>query len=205
MGWLWNTPSPSNEPAPSQASAAPPSTAQSTPEEQSKSLPPKASTRSLTRDELAERELQDFLSELEADTQFSSTKYNRVPQPLPRHQSAKGAAGSQTLAGMAGLSNPDAKAGQDRRSSKALGTRELSLEESLLPTDMSCREAFDAAFYCQSLGGQFTNLYRYGGIRSCSENWSDFWFCMRMKSYHDAERGGLSPHFIALGCPSSEP
>jgi hypothetical protein len=59
----------------------------------------------------------------------------------------------------------------------------MTLEEELLPTDMSCRQAFDAAFYCQSLGGQFNNLYRYGGIRSCSENWKDFWFCMRTKSY----------------------
>jgi len=59
----------------------------------------------------------------------------------------------------------------------------LTLEEELLPTEMSCRQAFDAAFYCQSLGGQFNNLYRYGGIRSCSENWKDFWFCMRTKSY----------------------
>jgi hypothetical protein len=59
----------------------------------------------------------------------------------------------------------------------------LTLEEELLPTEMSCRQAFDAAFYCQSFGGQFNNLYRYGGIRSCSENWKDFWFCMRTKSY----------------------
>jgi hypothetical protein len=44
---------------------------------------------------------------------------------------------------------------------------------------MSCRAAFDSAFYCQSVGGQFTNLYRYGGVRNCSAEWSQFWFCMR--------------------------
>ncbi|KAI9800423.1 MAG: hypothetical protein M1833_003309 [Piccolia ochrophora] len=60
--------------------------------------------------------------------------------------------------------------------------------DSLYPTDMSCRQAFDSAFYCQSLGGQFNNLYRYGGVKKCSDHWSAFWFCMRMKSYAGVER-----------------
>lgn len=55
------------------------------------------------------------------------------------------------------------------------------LAESLLPTEMNCEQAFNLAYYCQSLGGQFTALYRYGGLRSCSDNWDDFWFCMRVK------------------------
>jgi Protein of unknown function (DUF3128) len=67
----------------------------------------------------------------------------------------------------------------------------LSIEDELLPTEMSCRQAFDAAFYCQSLGGQFNNLYRYGGIRSCSENWKDFWFCMRTKSYTPEQKESM--------------
>jgi hypothetical protein len=49
------------------------------------------------------------------------------------------------------------------------------------PETMSCRQAFDDAFYCQSLGGQFNNVYRYGSLRSCSEHWSQFWFCMRTR------------------------
>lgn len=49
----------------------------------------------------------------------------------------------------------------------------------LYPTTMSCRAAFDAAFYCQSLGGQFNSIYRSGTLRSCSPLWSEFWFCMR--------------------------
>jgi hypothetical protein len=48
---------------------------------------------------------------------------------------------------------------------------------------MSCRDAFDAAFYCNSMGGQFNNLYRYGTVRDCKENWNDFWFCMRTRSF----------------------
>ncbi|KAB2579541.1 hypothetical protein BFW01_g6275 [Lasiodiplodia theobromae] len=62
---------------------------------------------------------------------------------------------------------------------------------SIFPTTMNCRQAFDGAFYCQSLGGQAMNVYRYGSLRSCSENWSDFWFCMRTRSYGDAEKARL--------------
>ncbi|KAJ4991937.1 hypothetical protein SVAN01_02532 [Stagonosporopsis vannaccii] len=51
-----------------------------------------------------------------------------------------------------------------------------------LPRSMSCRAAFDSAFYCSSLGGHFNDLYRYGQLRSCSEHWNDFWFCMRTKN-----------------------
>jgi hypothetical protein len=50
------------------------------------------------------------------------------------------------------------------------------------PDTMSCRQAFDDAFYCNSLGGQFNHVYRYGSVRSCSDNWSQFWFCMRTRS-----------------------
>lgn len=56
------------------------------------------------------------------------------------------------------------------------------LSESLLPTDMSCRQAFDAAWGCNSVGGQWNAVYRYGEMRSCTERWDDFWFCMRHKS-----------------------
>lgn len=58
----------------------------------------------------------------------------------------------------------------------------------LYPTEMSCRSAFDYAFFCQSFGGQWVNIYRYGTLRSCSEHWSDFWFCMRTNSLPEAER-----------------
>ncbi|KAI0547355.1 hypothetical protein F4679DRAFT_367347 [Xylaria curta] len=57
------------------------------------------------------------------------------------------------------------------------------LSESLLPTTMSCRQAFDHAYHCNSLGGQWTAVYRSGTVRSCSEQWDDFWFCMRTRAY----------------------
>ncbi|ETS78866.1 hypothetical protein PFICI_08719 [Pestalotiopsis fici W106-1] len=55
------------------------------------------------------------------------------------------------------------------------------ISESLLPTTMSCRNALDAAFYCQSPGGQWNAVYREGGVRSCSQHWEDLFFCMRTR------------------------
>lgn len=60
--------------------------------------------------------------------------------------------------------------------------------EALYPRQMSCRQAFDQAFYCQSLGGKFNDIYRYGELKSCSDNWNAFWFCMRIKALPDHER-----------------
>lgn len=78
---------------------------------------------------------------------------------------------------------------------------------------MDCEQAFNQAFYCQSLGGQWNNIYRYGGVKSCSENWDDFWFCMRVKGYgagkarDDAVREHYRRKHLARygpGRPSSE-
>ena len=33
------------------------------------------------------------------------------------------------------------------------------------------------------MGGQWNAVYRYGEMRSCSDHWDDFWFCMRTKNY----------------------
>ncbi|KAJ4422861.1 hypothetical protein N0V82_002518 [Gnomoniopsis sp. IMI 355080] len=61
------------------------------------------------------------------------------------------------------------------------------LAESLLPTTMNCESAFNLAFHCRSLGGQFTSLYRYGTMRSCDEQWKDFTFCMRVKGFGEGK------------------
>ncbi|KAL1846384.1 hypothetical protein Plec18170_009235 [Paecilomyces lecythidis] len=60
--------------------------------------------------------------------------------------------------------------------------------ESIYPDEMDCRSAFDYAFFCQSFGGQFVNVYRYGELRSCSEHWNNFWLCMKARSYPDESR-----------------
>ncbi|KAL8869883.1 MAG: hypothetical protein Q9174_003937 [Haloplaca sp. 1 TL-2023] len=56
---------------------------------------------------------------------------------------------------------------------------EIINPQSLYPTEISCRTAFDTAYHCQGLGGQLANVYRYGSFRNCSEQWSHFWFCVR--------------------------
>ena len=66
----------------------------------------------------------------------------------------------------------------DTASNSRINTSSIS-PSALYPTSMSCRAAFDSAFYCQSLGGQWNNVYRYGELRNCKEKRADFWFCMR--------------------------
>ncbi|KAF3095490.1 hypothetical protein TWF102_007208 [Orbilia oligospora] len=58
-----------------------------------------------------------------------------------------------------------------------------NFQDTLYPTTMSCREAFDELYFCYSLGGQFKNLYRHGTYRQCEDKSADFWFCMRTKMY----------------------
>ena len=60
--------------------------------------------------------------------------------------------------------------------------------DSLYPTEISCRSAFDYAMFCQTFGGQFVNVYRYGSFRSCSNHWDDFWLCMRTRQWDDKDR-----------------
>ena len=60
--------------------------------------------------------------------------------------------------------------------------------DSLYPTYMSCTQAFDLAYYCSSMGGQLNNIYRYGGLRSCTEQWKQWRFCMRTKAMGEDEK-----------------
>ncbi|KAI1825070.1 hypothetical protein F4861DRAFT_212334 [Xylaria intraflava] len=78
---------------------------------------------------------------------------------------------------------PNPSTPQNPSQSQPQAPRLDPLSESLLPTTMSCRQHFDQAFHCNSLGGQWTAVYRSGTIRSCSEHWDDFWFCMRTRAY----------------------
>ncbi|KAI9742501.1 MAG: hypothetical protein M1818_004035 [Claussenomyces sp. TS43310] len=166
MGWLWSSTPPTEAIVTAQTSQpnpAPPSPSSTSPS----SLPSQTSKQQSRRDDIAEAELRAFLEELEADVRPSSSKYNRVPQPTPP---------------------PLDPSPLSRARAPTLST---SLEEDLLPAEMSCRQAFDSAFYCQSLGGQFNNLYRHGGIRNCSDHWNEFWFCMKTKSTGDEQRADM--------------
>jgi len=166
MGWPWS----------SEAPAAPTAAGK----EKSALIPPQSTatdavdptpSKPLSRDELAEQELQSFLKELDAEVQpssSSSTKYNRIPRSFP----------SSTPT----TSTPKTAQPQSHP------TGHEPLSEQLLPTTMSCRTAFDAAFYCNSFGGRFNDLYRYGNLRSCSESWNDFWFCMRTRTFSSPQK-----------------
>ncbi|KAI5290664.1 hypothetical protein KEM54_000859 [Ascosphaera aggregata] len=97
-------------------------------------------------------------------------------------------------------SSDDAQSGNNQssasRANLASNTPKDISEHSLYPREMSCRSAFDYAFFCQSFGGQFVNVYRYGSLRSCSERWSDFWFCMRTNQLPEGEReAAIADHY----------
>ncbi|KAB5585488.1 hypothetical protein GE09DRAFT_1210101 [Coniochaeta sp. 2T2.1] len=88
-----------------------------------------------------------------------------------------------------------------------------ALNEATLPTNMSCRDAFDYAWHCHTPAAQFQSVYRYGGVRTCSDLWDDFWFCMRTKQYSPEMRAEavrehfrrrLNERYYAPGRKSSE-
>jgi len=117
--------------------------------------------RQLTRDEQADADLKELLAQLSAE--------------MATHTSTH-------------ASRPDGSDHSPATSTSTTASSDSISPDSLFPTSMSCRQAFDSAFYCQSLGGQFNNIYRYGGMRDCSANWWQFWFCMRTKSQPEEKR-----------------
>jgi hypothetical protein len=170
MGWWWiSSPKPDELPPQldSPPDALPPFSEAAPPKRQTPSIPPP-----LTRDEQAEAEFRSFLAEVQEEgeeripSKLPPNPFGRTPQsrPLPTEH--------------------DGQTEQDP-SSKSIAP------DSLYPTTMSCRDAFDYAFFCQSIGGQWVNVYRYGELRSCSEHWSNFWLCMRSRSYNKNEKGKL--------------
>jgi hypothetical protein len=130
------------------------------------------------RDQQADSELSAFLKEIGATPEPSSTTAatsvatddNAQSAPLP--------------------SNVDA----DGRRIHPDGSLDIT-PEALYPRSMSCRQAFDQAFYCQSLGGKFNDIYRYGHLNSCSEQWGAFWFCMRVRQYADKDKQEVIKEF----------
>ncbi|GFF51984.1 uncharacterized protein C227.17c [Aspergillus udagawae] len=167
MGWLWRS-SPSKEepqatssmPSLSDNAAPQPSPAAETPD----TTPPSSQSRPLSLEEQADAEFNQLLESLKADvsrTKSPQQSSNVSESPLsPSSTSPSGP--PQTPASIA--------------------------PESLYPDTMSCRSAFDYAFFCQSFGGQFVNVYRYGELRSCSEHWDNFWLCMKARGMADEER-----------------
>lgn len=128
-----------------------------------------------SRDEQADAELSSFLAELAS--------------PGGRQHGVHSSAGADA----AGPSHTNASTALSTSTTSQPLPRAVSSDDDLTPypTTMSCRAAFDSAFYCQSLGGQFNAIYRHGQLRSCAPLWSDFWFCMRLKSYGEEEKAEM--------------
>ncbi|KAF2229907.1 hypothetical protein EV356DRAFT_509980 [Viridothelium virens] len=141
-------------------------------------VPPRRGSSS--RDDQADPDLQSFLAELERETRAShlpTTPTTSTSSSLTPPPSTPAAAKSASTS--ASATAPDSDSALDPASTPF---------DSQYPTTMSCRAAFDTAYWCQSPGGQFLSLYRYGHWRSCSQQWSDFWFCMRTRGLPAAQR-----------------
>ncbi|KAJ5476989.1 hypothetical protein N7539_007133 [Penicillium diatomitis] len=155
MGWLWN--SNISEETPKVTTGA----ATSIPESR---LPSSTPPKQLSPDEQADLEFKQIIAELQqADAELNSNQ-RRGPDSYNGTTTAP--------------ANPDTSAPLAQPASSIA-------PESLYADTMSCRTAFDYAFFCQSFGGQFVNVYRYGELRSCSEHWDNFWLCMKTRGWSD--------------------
>lgn len=133
------------------------------------------------RDEQADSELSAFLKEIGATPESSGTTAATSTAVVDGN--------AQPLATP---SQPNTDA--DGRRIHPDGSLDIT-PEALYPRSMSCRQAFDQAFYCQSLGGKFNDIYRYGHLNSCSEQWGAFWFCMRVRQYDDKDKQEVIKEF----------
>ncbi|RYP67938.1 hypothetical protein DL771_006971 [Monosporascus sp. 5C6A] len=203
MGWMWSSSSPPAA-TPSKGAGPDRGEARTQPQTQAPAAPAArgaqtASTTTTT--DYGDPEIAKFMAQLHeefggkpsaAEPTKSSTTASTSPEPAPTNKPSSWSfwrtSSSQQHQQPPPPSEPTTSRPStttpDRSSTTTSTPQRLDpLSESLLPTTMSCRAAFDAAFHCNSLGGQWTSVYRSGGVRSCSEHWDDFWFCMRTRTY----------------------
>ncbi|KAJ4271620.1 hypothetical protein NW762_000325 [Fusarium torreyae] len=187
MGWLWSSSPPSEDKPPAPVKETPPTT-------YSTSTP----TSKPSSDSSTDPEIQKFLDLFESEK-------NTKPSPPTQEEQQQSSSSISSWLSLKKSSRPSVPTPSD------IPPRD-TLSEALLPTDMSCRQAFDQAWACNSMGGQWNAVYRYGEMRSCSEHWDDFWFCMRTKGYSAEQREkAIREHYRAKeftkygpGKPSSE-
>ncbi|KAI0602285.1 hypothetical protein F4775DRAFT_536402 [Biscogniauxia sp. FL1348] len=176
MGWLWASPSAKGENASSQQPLS--SSQQSTPHNSENTTTTTTNSNQPTETPAA----------ASSSSSSSTTSYNPYTDPeLVRFM-------SQLNTELRSTSPPSSNPSSSTTSSWFSSTPDPPpapldpLTESLLPRKMSCQQSFDQAFYCNSLGGQWMSVYRTGTGRSCSEYWSEFWFCMRARSMRGEAR-----------------
>ncbi|OTB03570.1 hypothetical protein M426DRAFT_321729 [Hypoxylon sp. CI-4A] len=221
MGWMWSSSSsPSKGPNSNSNSSSPEESNQST----------TTATAKQVESEYSDPEIAKFMAQIQAEFggDSSSSSNTKPTNPTPTPDTEKPASTPTTTS--ASQSKPStwsslwgsSQATQDPSPATTPQTQTQAtpwtpsqldpVSESLLPTTMSCRAAFDAAFHCNSLGGQWTSVYRAGGVRSCGEHWDDFWFCMRARAYSSPRKeDAIRDHYrrreyhryFAPGRPSS--
>ncbi|KAL2424281.1 hypothetical protein ABEF95_008021 [Exophiala dermatitidis] len=159
MGWWW-----SSNPAPAEPRDHVPGHSPSTVHDEKPSIPPATAPvaepvkQTLSREEQSNQEWMELLRQLQAEMD-GEQKQDQNNQEI-------GTSTSTQSVPVPGDISPD----------------------SLYPTELSCRSALDYAMFCQSFGGQFVNIYRYGTFRSCSNHWDDFWLCMRTRNWDKKDR-----------------
>ncbi|KAM0455918.1 hypothetical protein ACHAPV_003013 [Trichoderma viride] len=158
MGWLWTSSPPK---PPTDQPSSPPSPTSPLPPASSSSIPSSSQAPNEPVDPEIQKLIDLFNKSDDTPKSSSSTSSNQPPSALTSWLSSRFSSAPE-----------------------ALPVPPLDpVSESLLPTEMSCRQAFDQAWSCNSLGGQWNAVYRQGEMRSCSHLWDDFWFCMRTKSF----------------------
>ncbi|KAI0850218.1 hypothetical protein F5Y00DRAFT_233927 [Daldinia vernicosa] len=190
MGWMWSSQSPSSAPKGSN-----PPTDQSNNNKPAAPSPPPPPKQ--PESDYGDPEIAKFMAQLQAE--FGSTSKPATTQPPPPEPTTKDTSSTPPSSSPSSTtpSQPSSSSTSNLfwSSSSPTTTPEPPIPshldpitESLLPTSMSCRQAFDAAYYCNSLGGQWISVYRSGTMRSCSEHWDDFWFCMRTRTYSGPQK-----------------
>ncbi|KAL1864382.1 hypothetical protein VTK73DRAFT_5925 [Phialemonium thermophilum] len=219
MGWFWKESTEKHSAAVSQngvtTGAQSPASSSLPPPSSSAGAPPSSSA-----PDAADREMQKFLEMIQSEVGDSRSSEGRGTQSSAKPSTSQPVSSWWSSPSTSSSSQKSAPAatitgGGQQQPITAAGRTPASraISESLLPTDMSCRDAFDYAWHCHTPAAQWNAVYRYGSVRSCSELWDDFWFCMRVKGYKDpdARARAIRDHFrvreaarYGPGKPSSE-
>ncbi|KAI1649651.1 uncharacterized protein F4817DRAFT_331055 [Daldinia loculata] len=183
MGWMWSSQSPSAPKSPN-------------PTADESNTKPAAPPPKQPESDYGDPEIAKFMAQLQAE--FGSTSKPATTQPPPEPSTKSTSTPPSTTTSQSSSfqsSNSSSLFWSTTTSSPTTTTTDPPIPshldpitESLLPTSMSCRQAFDAAYHCNSLGGQWVSVYRSGTMRSCSEHWDDFWFCMRTRTYSGPQK-----------------
>ncbi|KAM3423948.1 hypothetical protein BST61_g1341 [Cercospora zeina] len=188
MGWLWSSSSgdsaktsSSSETQPSSNNRSNESSIALTEEQRMRifgrpsPISSSSSASQSTREQAADAELDALMKEFSSSDPTNPTKALSALTKAEQQDQAQQSSTTQTK--------------QPEPPSRLLPDGSLDISPAaIIPRTMSCRQQFDQAFYCQSLGGKFNDIYRYGHLRPCSEQWGAFWFCMRTRTLPGKEK-----------------